>query len=287
MRQARRNSGMRKKTSLWVLLLAASLGATETIRFRLVDRSIVLDRLHSCPRKDLQREQQLQEYFTEAGCSGSAMTLDQPKHSKFGNVVCTLQGNSSEEIVVGAHFDHVEAGAGAVDNWSGASLLPSLYQALAAEPRKHTFVFVSFYGEEQGMVGSQQYVRDLGKEGVARIDAMVNMDTLGLGPTEIWVSHADPSLARDAYAIAASMKLPLSNMNAERVGSTDSETFREKRVPSITFHALTQPTLHILHTRDDQLSQIKENDYYESYHFLCAYLSYLDQVVPNRARSDK
>ena len=255
----------------------------EGLKFTVINRDIVLGRLHSCPKKDIEREQKLQALFSEAGCTGPALTLDQPKHSKFGNVVCTLQGVSPEEIVVGAHFDHVEAGSGAVDNWSGASMLPSLYEALAKDPRKHTFVFVSFYGEEQGMVGSQQYVRDLGEEKLARIDAMVNMDTLGLGPTEIWVSHADPALAKKAFALANAMKLPLSGVNVERVGSTDSETFREKKVPSITFHTVTQSTWHILHSRDDQLSQIKEDDYYDTYKLLSAYLVYLDENVPERS----
>lgn len=277
---------MRHKNSLLLLLFLASLGLAETIRFQLVDRSIVMERLHSCPGKDLEREQQLQKHFAEAGCFGPALILDQPKHSKYGNVVCTLQGSSAEQIVVGAHFDHAEIGAGAVDNWSGASLLPSLYQALAAEPRKHTFIFVGFYGEERGLVGSKQYVHDLGSEGLERIDAMVNMDCLGVGPTEIWAGHSDPNLTKDAYGVAGTMKLPLSSVHIENA-STDSEIFAEKKIPRITFASITPKTRHILHSVADQLSQIKEDDYYESYHFLCAYLAYLDQVVPSRAASSK
>lgn len=268
------------------LFLFAAVGFAETIHFDLVIPDIVFARLRSCPRKDVDRQQQLQSFFAEAGCRGTALTLDQPRHSKFGNVICTLPGSSPEEIVVGAHFDHVDRGAGAVDNWSGASLLPSLYQALATVPRKHTFVFIGFYGEEQGMVGSQEYVRTIGKDGLARIDAMVNMDTLGLGSTEIWASHADPVLVKDAYVISSTMKLPLSIVNVDRVGSTDSESFRDKKVPSITFHTLTQSTLHILHTTEDQLSQIKEDDYYDNYHLLSAYLSFLDQVVQSRSSSE-
>lgn len=264
------------------ILLFSLLTFAEGLRFTVVQREVVLARLHACPKKDMDREQQLQTFFTQAGCTGAALTLDQPKHSKFGNVVCTLPGASPEEIVVGAHFDHIEAGSGAVDNWSGASLLPSLYEALAKDARKHTFVFVSFYGEEQGMVGSQQYVHDLGKEKLAHIDAMVNLDTLGLGPTEIWVSHADPTLAKMAYALANAMKMALTGVNVENVGSTDSESFRDKKVPSVTFHTLTQSTMHILHSKDDQLTQIKEDDYFASYRLLSAYLTYLDQAVPER-----
>lgn len=259
-------------------IILSALPFAAQLRFSVVKREVVLDRLHSCPAKDTLREQQLQSYFTAAGCTPPALTLDLPKHSDLGNVVCTLKGTSSREIVVGAHFDHVPQGAGAVDNWSGASLLPSLYQAVSTQSRKHTFVFVAFYGEEQGLVGSEHYVHELSREQRAEIDAMVNMDTLGLGPTEVWVSHADPKLAKIAFGVANAMKLPLSGVNVERVGSTDSESFREKKVPSICFHSLTQSTMPILHSQKDQLSAIKEDDYYNSYKLISAYLSYLDNI---------
>lgn len=70
-------------------------------------------------------------------------------------------GESPETIVVGAHFDHISAGSGVVDNWSGASLLPSLVQSLNNAPRHHTFVFIGFAGEEQGLIGSDYYVHHL------------------------------------------------------------------------------------------------------------------------------
>ena len=47
------------------------------------------------------------------------------------------------------HFDHVSAGDGVVDNWSGASFLPSLYPAVKNEPPKHTYIFIGFTDEEQ------------------------------------------------------------------------------------------------------------------------------------------
>jgi len=267
---------------LGLVLFVSMFAFDESVRVSYVEREIVLERLHACPKKDIDREQVLQTYFREAGCTGSALTLDQPQHSKMGNVVCTLPGASNQQILVGAHFDHAEVGAGAVDNWNGASLLPSLYQAVAAELRKHTFVFVGFYGEEGGLLGSKHYVHEAGKEALGHIDAMVNMDTLGLGPTNTWTSHADPNLAKFAFALANAMKLPLSGVNVELVGTTDSESFREKKVPSIAFSSLTQATLPILHTIKDQLSQVKEEDYYNSYKLLSGYLVYLDRFVPER-----
>jgi putative aminopeptidase FrvX len=267
------------------LFLCAFASFADTLRFVALRREVIVERLHSCPSRNSDREAQLNTYFTTSGCKGPALALDKPRHSSLGNVVCTLPGSSEQEIVVGAHFDHVHAGMGAIDNWSGASLLPSLYEALASQPHKHTFVFIAFYGEEDGLVGSSHYVHELGKEKLAQIDAMVNMDSLGTGPTEVWVSHADPRLANLALVISRSLKLPLSGMNVERVGSTDSESFREKKVPTICFHALTQATLPLLHSSQDQLSQIKEDDFYASYRLIAAYLAYLDTAVPDRSHA--
>jgi Zn-dependent M28 family amino/carboxypeptidase len=105
----------------------------------------------------------------------------------------------------------VETGNSVVDNWSGASLLPSLYQGIAAVPRRHTFRFVAFAGEEKGLVGSKAYVRELGKTH-EQVVAMVNMDTLGLAETEVWVSHADSMLLHLMELAAATVKLPVSGV---------------------------------------------------------------------------
>lgn len=189
-----------------------------------------------------------------------------------------LPGSSDKVIIVGAHFDHVSAGYGVVDNWSGASLLPSLYEAVKVEPRKHTYIFIGFTDEEKGEVGSHFYVRQMTKQQVAATDAMVNMDTLGLGPTEIWASHADKKLNRVLSYVANQLGVPVTGVNVSRVGSTDSEQFANRKIPSITIHSLTQQTwdAHILHTFRDRISVIRFDDYYQSYRLVAAYIAVLD-----------
>jgi Zn-dependent M28 family amino/carboxypeptidase len=72
-------------------------------------------------------------------CSHEQHFSEQPvKGSKLPNVICLLPGTSDKVIVVGAHFDRVSEGDGVVDNGSGASLLPSLHEAVKIVPRKHT-----------------------------------------------------------------------------------------------------------------------------------------------------
>ena len=89
------------------------------------------------------------------------------------NLVCTLPGTEDSVIIVGAHFDCVDLGEGVVDNWSGASLLPSLYEGVRDLPRRHKFVFIGFTDEEKGLVGSESYARRLPREDRAKVRAMV------------------------------------------------------------------------------------------------------------------
>jgi Zn-dependent M28 family amino/carboxypeptidase len=123
-------------------------------------------------------------------------------------------------IIVGAHLDRVSTGDGVVDNWSGASLLPSLYEAVKIVPRKHTYIFIGFTDEEQGEVGSRFYARQMTKEQVAVTDAMANMDTLGLAPTEVWASHSDKWLTSALAYVAKQLNVPVIGVNVDQVGST-------------------------------------------------------------------
>jgi len=76
------------------------------------------------------------------------------------------------------------------------------------------------------------------------------------------------------------LNIPVTAVNVEQVGSTDSEQFAARGVPSITIHSLTQETwnAHILHTSKDKFSAMKLDNYYQTYRLLSAYVAFLDQV---------
>jgi Iap family predicted aminopeptidase len=82
--------------------------------------------------------------FSEAGCDEQYLSEQSVKASKLANVICVRPGSSGKVIMVGAHFDHVAEGDGVVDNWSGASVLPSLYQAEKLSPASMP-TFIGFY----------------------------------------------------------------------------------------------------------------------------------------------
>jgi Iap family predicted aminopeptidase len=265
---------------LFLLSLAFSTLA-ERIYYDLVSRDLVETRLKKYQGNDRQREATLKELFVEAGCNDAQISEQKVARSKLPNLICTLPGKSDSVIIVGAHYDHVDAGNGVVDNWSGASLLPSLYEALKRSPRKHTFIFIGFTDEERGEVGSHYYARAMTNEQVAKTAAMVNMDTLGLAPTEVWATHSDKNLVDTLLNVAGQMKGSVTKMNVEEVGSTDSVQFAERKIPSITIHSLTQVAwnTHVLHSSKDKLSALNLDNYYETYKLVAAYLAFLDLAL--------
>jgi hypothetical protein len=265
-----------------VLLFAAAVHA-QSLSFTPVTRPIVEERLKQYHGDNSTRESTLKGLFESAGCTGDRLAEQPVKRSKNPNVLCTLPASlepsmepSVSVIVVGAHFDRVDAGQGVVDNWSSAALLPSLLQSLLMGHRRHTFLFIGFTDEEKGLVGSAFYVKQLSKEQKQSIHAMINMDTLGLSFTRVWSSHADPQLQKLLLTVAGSLHSPIGSVDVDRVGSTDSESFRNAGIPSLTIHSVTQETWSILHTNRDVIGQIHMDEYYETYRLIVAYLAYLD-----------
>jgi hypothetical protein len=108
---------------------------------------------------------------------------------------------------------------------------------------------------------------------------MICMDTLGLGPTKVWVSRSDKELT-DAFGVLAyTLKLPVGRVDVEKVGMSDEEPFIAQKVPCLIVHSVTQKTLRILHTSDDNYKALQFEDYYTSYRLLSGYLNYLDQIL--------
>ena len=254
---------------------------SESVRFALVPRQIVEERLGKYAGNNEQREATLRQMFSNAGCDDQHLSEQSVNGSRQPNVICSLPGSSDRVIIVGAHYDRVSAGDGVVDNWSGASMLPSLYEAVKGQPRQHTYIFIGFTDEEQGLVGSRFYVRQMTKQQVAVTDAMVNMDTLGLAPSEVWASHSDTLLIGALVSIARRLNFPVTGVNVEQIGSSDGEVFAERKIPRITVHSLTQTSWSagILRSSKDKISAIHPDDYYQTYDLLAAYIAFLDQVL--------
>ena len=263
--------------ALGCFLLFGAPRAWSQLDFRLLDKDLIEKHLKEFSRDNAKRESIVKEWFAEEGCKDSNLVEQSLEQKLPPNVICIVPGETSSVILVGAHTDHVTSfGEGVVDNWTSASLLPGLLYSLSGKVRHHTFIYIGFSAEEKGMLGSAYYAQHLTPEQRGHIAAMINMDSLGLGPTKVWASHADETLLQDVRSVAATTHLPIEAVNVDEVGTSDSESFVPYSIPRITLHSVTQPTLRILHSSNDQLSAIRMGDYYDSYRLIAAYLAYLD-----------
>ena len=99
------------------------------------------------------------------------------------NVVGEIRGyeKPEEAVILGAHLDSWELGAGALDNGCNAALVIEAARAIKVTgllPRR-TIRFVLFSGEEQGTIGSREYVKAHLAE-LDKIRTMINFDS-GIG----------------------------------------------------------------------------------------------------------
>jgi acetylornithine deacetylase/succinyl-diaminopimelate desuccinylase-like protein len=274
----RRLAGAFQAASLLAGFLLCSTVHAQTLTFTPIVRPTVEERLKQYAGDNSAREATLKKLFENAGCTSDHLTEQPVKRSKNPNVICTLPGTdpAAGQVIIGAHFDRVKVGDGVMDNWSGASLLPSLFEALRDTKPRHTYVFIGFTDEEEGLVGSSFYVKQLSKEQKQTIHAMINMDTLGLSFSRIWATKGDSNLARLFLSLANSLHSQAGVMNVDKIGSADSESFREAGIPSLTIHSVTTETWPILHTGRDKIDQIHLDDYYQTYSLIVAYLAFLD-----------
>ena len=270
---------MRKSLLLAVCIspLAVAFQLFAQVRIEFVKPETVQARLDLYKGNDKARESALFKAFADAGCPAANLSEQPVSNLKEPNVICALPGESAEEIIIGAHFDHVSEGSGVVDNWSGASLLPSLFQGLLATKHKHTFVFIGFTGEESGLIGSSFYVSHLPKSNVRQIALMITIDSIGLGPTKVWVSRSDEHAVAILNATAQALKLPLAGVNVDGFGESDEEPFIRWGVKTITIHSVTDENRRVLHSRLDAPTAISFHDYYDTYRLLAGYLVILDR----------
>ncbi|GJL58476.1 MAG: peptidase M28 [Nitrospirales bacterium] len=126
------------------------------------------------------------------------------------NVIGMLPGRDQnlrkEFILIGAHRDHFgqQSGLlfpGADDNASGTSVMLELTRMLSQRTTapKRTVLFLSFDGEERGLLGSTLYVSNPAVP-LAQTVAMLNLDHLGAGDGKltVGVTRMDKNLAQQA-----------------------------------------------------------------------------------------
>lgn len=269
------------RSSLIFLLLDLALwGQSAKITVDLIDIAPMEQRLRAFPLKNEERQGRARLLFEDLKCP-KIVEVPLGKKEVPANVVCIYPGESQKTIWVGAHFDKVSAGEGKIDNATGVVLLSALAKSLASVPRRHTFVFSAFADEEKGLLGSAALVKKgiegvKGKELMAGISAMVNIDSVGAGATAVALSASDKEFAGIAFKLAEKLQVGLRSVNLDRVGQSDGASFRKHGVRVIEFHSLDNSNWQILHSAKDTMEAFRGKEYHETYQLLAFFLAQLD-----------
>lgn len=178
-------------------------------------------------------------------------------HAQGKNVVGYLEGNDpvlkNEVMVIGAHYDHLGKGGensgslkpdtiaihpGADDNASGTSGLLELSQFFAnhKDRLKRSMLFLSFTGEELGLLGSGYYI----KHPILPLDstiAMLNMDMIGhMKNRSLIVFGSGTSSLFDSLTRAHNSDSTFNlKLNTDGYGPSDHSSFYAKKIPVLHF----------------------------------------------------
>ena len=146
------------------------------------------------------------------------------------NVLATLRGTENPELVyiVSSHFDSHAQGPGADDNTSGTAALLEAARVLAKHPMPATIVFASFTGEESGLLGSREWVRQAVANKVQLVGAL-NNDMLGWSNDhrlDNTIRYSNPGI-RDIQHAAAAQFSKMITYDALYYKSTDAAAYYE------------------------------------------------------------
>ncbi|HEY6306403.1 MAG TPA: M28 family peptidase [Candidatus Angelobacter sp.] len=255
-------------------------GSAQKVQFVPENKAEILRRFKEMPLSDHDRAATIKDLFIQEGCKGSLLQEQLVEAADTPNIICLLQGEGDETVIVGAHYDRTSSVGRPIDNWSGAALLPALYHSLRDRKRRHNFIFVAFADKGDDLTGARAFAAHLSASQLQRTEAMVNLDVLGLSPTKVWTNGSDKELVHDLMNMVYALKIPASQIDLESARSSDSEPFSSRQIPQITIHSLTQQNL-----AEGATTAFQPNNYYDTYRLVCGYLAYLDATLkprPNR-----
>lgn len=177
------------------------------------------------------------------------------------NIIAVLPGKDkklrNEYIVVGSHYDHLGLGGknsgsrrpdtlgvhpGADDNASGDAVVLELAKYFKKECAKRSIIFAFFGAEEQGLIGSKNFLEWMKKDDAKRINlpadkkgivAMVNLDMVGrMRDNAMSVSGTGTSSDFKVMAEAAAEQTNVNiSCTPDGYGPSDHASFVAQEIP--------------------------------------------------------
>lgn len=214
--------------------------------------------------KNKERFDEVQKLFAKLGAKDSQVRIE--KRNGVENLVVTKKGKTDEKIIVGAHYDKVLPGCGAIDNWTGIVIIAHLFKTMNEYETDKTFEFIAFGDEEEGLLGSKAIADSIPKEERTKYCSMLNLDSFGFNYPQVMTNISDAKLTDLAEVVSKDMKIPFAK--AEIPGaSSDSAAFQKKNIPAITIHGMNADWQRYLHSYSDDVKNINMKAVYVSYRF--------------------
>lgn len=208
-------------------------------------------RLDQAPQTNEAREAAARGYL-EAACHDVRSYAI--RNSRYRNHACAIPGKVEDRIVIGAHYDKTDKGAGIADNWTGVVITARLLDYFTERRPHHTLEFVMFGEEEPGMRGSTSYIRGRDLDGII---AMINVDTLGVDVVTV-DKRSDNDLECLAHSVANATGIGVRALNVRQT-TGDWEPFKARGVPVLNLHALDRRSaLTQVHSRRDRREAVDD-----------------------------
>ncbi len=176
------------------------------------------------------------------------------------NVIAVLPGTNpalrGQSLIVSAHYDHLgfgwpdaRAGAkgqlhpGADDNASGVAVMLELARLIAPSKPERSVIFAAFAGEEAGLRGARDYVKEVQAAdapfALSGIIADLNLDTvgrLGDGKVTVFGTGSAREMPFIFMGAGATTGIPVQTVPGD-VAASDNAAFVEAGVPAVQLFA--------------------------------------------------
>ena len=137
------------------------------------------------------------------------------------NIIAVKPGTSSDEIIIGAHYDSAGPGEGADDNAASVAILLELAEQLKDKKTPYTVRFIAFGSEEVDLDGSHYFVRQMGAQERKQIIGMINLDSLAAGDY-LYLYGDKGVVVRDlVVASAKTGGIPIETMTSRELDDPD------------------------------------------------------------------
>jgi len=165
------------------------------------------------------------------------------------NVVAFIDNKAENTVIIGAHYDHLGHGIegtlhrgeknaihnGADDNASGVAVMMNLASKLKGKNTNNNYLFISFSGEEMGLLGSNYFVKNPTID-TKIVNYMINMDMVGRLNEEraiaVYGVGTSPKFSQVLFANNKDFKL---TEKESGVGPSDHTSFYLADMPVLHF----------------------------------------------------